>query len=545
MQLPSARALAPFALLPSTTEQAPLTLGGRARRASDWITAFEPPPEPLPTGRSVRRGLVVVVAAALVYTAFMTAYCFGLQDTFRTHAEELGIMDQVLWNTLHGHFMLESICNSIWDLNCLGAVPRLAVHFEPILIPLSLLYLIVPSVKWLLFIQVAGVAAGALPAYLLAVRRLRSASWGLIFAALYLLYPPLLSAVVHDFHPETPAAGLLMWALYFLITRRDRALVISCVVLLLCKETLTLDVMTIGLFATFVQRRPRLGLGLVALGALTLALALGLMHALSPIGHSPVAGRYDDLLQHPLSAFVQEVTDPSRLSYLLKLLGPVAFLPLLSPWTALMAAPSIAVNFFSTFPGMYSGSNQYNTDIAAVLIFSSIDALVWVSPALGRLRRRIMPEVTRITRRVQWARQRSGLGLWPQLVVLALVVLALPLGLQGPVGHAFHYLDTWPVPTPHTRTGHQLLALVPPNASVSAQATLVPHLSQREHINQFPSGDDTDEYIVLDTTVTDYYPFANRAAYLRAVQTIEDEPDVDVVASKDGYLILRRVDPQA
>lgn len=535
---------------PATATTQALVAAARLRRAWDWVTSFERVPEPLPTAPSVRRGLLAAVAAALAYTAFMTAYCFGLQDTFRTHAEELGIMDQAIWNTLHGHFMQESICNSVWNINCLGDVPRFAIHFEPILIPLSLLYLIVPSVKWLLFIQAAGVACGAIPAYLLAVRRLRYASWGLIFAALYLLYPPLLSAVVHDFHPETPAAGLLMWALYFLITRRDRALIIACVVLLMCKETLTLDVMTIGVFAALMQRRPRLGLALVALGALTLALALGLMHALSPIGQSPVAGRYDELLKHPLSAVVSGVADPERQSYLVKLLGPVAFLPLLSPWTTFMAAPSIALNFFSGFPGMYSGSNQYNTDIAAVLVFAAIDALVWVAPAVGRLARRVRPTAAvsgSLSSPVASAAPHAprGVARWlrPQIAVLALVVLALPLGLQGPVGHATHYLDAWPAPTPHTRLGDRLLALVPPDASVSAQATLVPHLSHRAHIHQFPSGASVDEYIVLDTTVTDSYPFYGSQAYMDAVQSVEHKPDVTVVAAQDGYLILRRSDP--
>jgi uncharacterized membrane protein len=543
VRLFSLRALAPLGLA-TATGHAP-AIAERLRRAWDWVASFERAPEPLPTSPSVRRGLLAAIAAALVYTAFMTAYCFGLQDTFRTHAEELGIMDQALWNTLHGRFMQESICNSVWNINCLGDVPRFAIHFEPILIPLSLLYLIVPSVKWLLFIQAAGVASGAIPAYLLAVRRLRYASWGLIFAALYLLYPPLLSAVVHDFHPETPAAGLLLWALYFLVTRRDRALIVACVVLLMCKETLTLDVMAIGVFAALIQRRPRLGLALVTLAALTLALALGLMHALSPIGQSPVAGRYDDLLKHPLSAIAHAVTDPARLSYLVKLLGPVAFLPLLSPWTAFMAAPAIALNFFSAFPGMYSGSNQYNTDIAAMLIFAAIDALVWVAPAVGRLARRVRLAVSASSAASASPQAPRGVARWlrPQIAVLALVVLALPLGLQGPVGHAAHYLDAWPTPTPHTRLGDRLLALVPPDASVSAQATLVPHLSHRAHIHQFPSGAFVDEYIVLDTTVTDSYPFYSNRAFLRAVQLIEDQPDVSVVASQDGYLILHRTDP--
>ena len=52
----------------------------------------------------------------------------------------MGIMDQALWNTLHGAILHQTICNSISDTNCLGDVSRFAIHFEPIMLPLSLLY---------------------------------------------------------------------------------------------------------------------------------------------------------------------------------------------------------------------------------------------------------------------------------------------------------------------------------------------------------------------------------------------------------------------
>ncbi len=171
------------------------------QRAWQWLSAHEAVPAPFDAGLAGRIALALVALIAVVYTVVMVGYVFGQQDLFRTGAEDLGIMDQVLWNTSHGHFLVQSICNNITDTNCLGNVSRFAIHFEPILIPLSLLYLIIPNVKVILFLQVAVVASGAFPAYLLAARRLRNVVWGVLFATLFLLYPSLQAAVVDDFHP--------------------------------------------------------------------------------------------------------------------------------------------------------------------------------------------------------------------------------------------------------------------------------------------------------------------------------------------------------
>lgn len=516
------------------------------RRAWRWLGDAEASPAPFDAGRAGRGALVAVALAALAYTVVLALYTIGLQTAFRTHAEDLGIMDQVLWNTAHGLFMRQSICNPITDTNCLGGVTRFSIHFEPILILLSLLYRVLPDVRILLFLQVAGVASGAFPAYLLGARRLRNVGWGVLFAAVYLFYPPLISAVVDDFHPETMAAGLLMWALYFLFTRRYRALAISCAVLVLCKETLALDVFMIGLFVAVIQRRSRFGLSLAALGAGALLLALGLMHLFSPLGYSPVDSRYAGFLHNPLATLKAIFTDSARYAYLVKVLAPVGFLPLLSPWTAALALPALAINFTSGEPHMYSGLYQYNTDIGPIFVAAAIAALAWVLPvassAMSRLRGVVkharMPRT--ITRVLQ-----------PRVVVGAVILLALVLGGRGPVVRAYHDLtlrNVWPAATAHDALGDQLLRLIPADASVSAQSTLAPHLSHRADIHQFPSGAYTDQYVVLDVTTGNFYPYTAPQDYVAAVQGLLTSCQVRVLAAEDGYLVLQHLaagQPQA
>jgi len=97
------------------------------------------------------------------------------------------------------------------------------------------------------------------------------------------------------------------------------------------------------------------------------------------------------------------------------------------------------------------------------------------------------------------------------------VLIALVIGGQGTVVRAYRSLtlrNAWPQTTAHTQLGERFLAQIPPDASVSAQATLAPHLSQRLAIHQFPSGALTDDYVALDVTTGNDYPFTSSRAYL-------------------------------
>ena len=83
------------------------------------------------------------------------------------------------------------------------------------------------------------------------------------------------------------------------------------------------------------------------------------------------------------------------------------------------------------------------------------------------------------------------------------------------------------------------MALVPDEASVSAQDTLVPHLSQRRYIYQYPYGADHAEYVVLDTKGY-IYPFTNQDDYDQSVKSLLDNDSFTTIFDLDGYLVLQR-----
>jgi hypothetical protein len=264
------------------------------------------------------------------------------------------------------------------------------------------------------------------------------------------------------------------------------------------------------------------------------------------------------------------VLDASHREYLRLLLAPAGFLPLLAPWALILAAPSMALNLFSSDPNQYTGLFQYNAEIVPVLIFATIEALVlilWLvqwgikqysehskksQPAENQnvaragarpaaiilrsdLRKRVDTSaagaISRLLRS-SWTRPVL-LGVLTGLLLLNIIRLNSRLGTL-PFSQGF----TWPEPTAHTALAQRFIDMIRPDASVSAQSNLVPHLSHRSNIYLFPYADDHADYIFLD--VTGYtYPYFS-FPYNVEVKKLLLSGKYGVVAAQDGYLLLKR-----
>ena len=551
----------------------------------DWARDRYPALPPARKDRAYRIAFWIVVAMALAFVLYFTLFLWAKQDAFQTNAEDLGIMDQALWNTLHGAPLHQTICNSVSDVNCLGDVSRLGIHFEPIMFPISLLYLVAPSPKTIQFFQAAVVALGAFPAFWIGARRLGSTLAGVVFAGVYLLYPALQAATVYDFHAVTLSAAFLMFALYFMLTRNDLGLFIACVLALSTKENIVADVGMIGLSVVLLQRRWRTGGALIALTVVWLAVELLIMRHFSPLGHSPTAGRYAYLgkgpvsaartiLTHPVQILQQHVFDPAGVHYLRVLFAPAAYLSLLSPLTLAIAIPSLGVNLLSSEPLMREGIYQYNANIVPVLVLAAIESVYWLralgvwlarrarasarlAPAratAGRIAGGASASLRGMTRR--WERSggeaRAGVAPGPpgtmsaaRGVLLALLLLLSLMALYEQRKIGYTPLSTgyaWPQQTAHSRLASDFVALIPADASVSAQSNLVPHLSHRRDVYLYPYQATQARYVLLDTTGGDIYPYNGRPdEYKASVQQLLANPAYRVVKEEDGYILLERV----
>lgn len=524
-----------------------------------------PPSEPMPRNRSFWTALALVAIAVAAFSAYFILYMVGQHNAYQTSAEDLGIMDQAIWNTLHGHLLHMTICDSVSDTNCysVNGFTRFAIHFEPILLPISLLYLIVPGPQTLLVLQTLVVASGAFPAYLLARLRLQNQWIGVVLALLYLLYPVQQQATVYDFHAVTLTAALLLFTLYFMYTRRTAWMFVFAILSMACKEEIALVIILFGIWSLIFQQRWRSGIALVALGGLWLGVELYIMHHFSPTGKPLLETRYAafggnplqmliTVLTHPVSILRNYVFEPGHELYLRILLSPAGYLPLLAPWVLVLAVPSIGLNLLSADPNMHSGYYQYNAEIVPILIFATIEAMVlllWLAQWYVNSLQQGQTSQTRIANI-----RRGGKILHITLLILMAGLMMFSVmrddtyhgvmpysvakfdGFQGigPVPQTFQ----WPQANAHTALAQQFIDMIPPSASVSAQSHLVPHISQRQHIYLFPDNRANADYIFLDVTGNTFPLLADQ--YISAVKQVLLSGQYGIVAARDGYLLLKR-----
>lgn len=124
----------------------------------------------------------ILCLSVTIYTFVFSYFTIIKHFAFETYAGDLGIFEQSLWSTLkYGLFF--------YNTPELGVHFR--IHFDPILYLILPVYSIYPSPLTLLVLQSLFLSLGAIPVFWLARDELKSKKAGLVFAIIYLLYPPL------------------------------------------------------------------------------------------------------------------------------------------------------------------------------------------------------------------------------------------------------------------------------------------------------------------------------------------------------------------
>jgi uncharacterized membrane protein len=445
--------------------------------------------------------------------------------SFGSRALDLGNHGQAIWNTAQGRWFHQT--------NQPGATNRLSLHVEPILVPISWLYYLYPGPEILFIFQATVVALGAIPVFALARWKLHNEGLAFVFALAYLLFPAIQGATLLDFHAITLAPPFLLAAFYFLETERPKGFALFAVLAVACKEDMTLLALMMGLYAFAIRRRYRLGL--ITMG-LALAWAFLAVFVIPPVfaGTENIHwGRYDHLGQSPTEIvwnmirwpqlFLDHLTAVGALTYFRLLLAPTAYLALLNPVTLLLALPSLGINLLSNFPPMQEvNSLIYAAPIVPAVIISSIYGA-------GHLQRLLLQ-----------ASQGLGIPTSSTLTNLGVGGLVLAASLIYQAAHGFlpggGQFRGWEEVTDHHRRAGQIFAQIPPEAALSAQDRLNPHVSGRETLYIFDRVDEAD-HILLDVT-EDSWPLHPVALRHRVDQFLED--DFGIVAAEDGYLLLAR-----
>jgi uncharacterized membrane protein len=465
----------------------------------------------------------VLCGLLLLYIAFFSVLSIRCHQTLHTYAFDLGNADQALWNTAHGRPFHFTNWRGLPDLP-LKEDSRLGMHFEPVYLLIAPIYWLWSDVRALLILQTVALALGAVPVFLLARLRLGSGLCALVFAMAYLLWPAVEGANLVDFHAITLAVPLLLAAFYLLQTRRYHYFLACAVLAMSCKEDVPLLVFMMGVYTLAVRRAWRWGLATAGLAAIWFYVAMFVVVPhFTLTGQSPYLARYSylgnslpQIAYNLLSPAAWSAFFPRGVEYLLQAIAYFQFSPLLSPETLFLAAPSWLINVLSANTAMQLlDARHYAAPLVPFIIAAAIEGL---------------------------ARLKNWFNILLERETRVPVYLAALLLFVGSLGAHRHYGYSplslafwWPPFTEHERLLDKFEALIPPTASVAAQANLNPHFSQRESLFISPLRE--GDYILVDIATVPY----NRNIYLSWFrQNIVGGRDFGILAAEDGYILLQR-----
>jgi uncharacterized membrane protein len=452
---------------------------------------------------------------------------------FHSTALDLGVFDQVLWNTVHGRFM-----ESTLSLERCEPHSFFLDHFSPALLLIVPAYAVVQRPETLLLFQTTALALGAWPIYLIARQFLARSEERLIWVAAYVLCAPLAWITLYDFHEITFAVPLLGFAMYFLATRRTVPLLLALGGSFLVKEELPLIGVGFGL-ALLAQRRWRLG-GFVAVASaawfvVTLKVIIPAFAGGAPYQY---LGRYANLGNDELEIARTLLLDPlrvlralvsgewgSKIAFVLTLFAPGLGLAARSRWALIPSIIPLGYLLLSGYGGEHTHHNQY----AAPLIPLAIGATI-----LGF---RTLPD------RLEFRRRAIG------LVALSTIGFSLVHGgLPFTPGFYDAYLRGNPDRAPYEGSVFArearydailpTVAAIPVDASVSSRDFLTTQLPERRlnyHLNGLdPCG---AEYVILDYAD----PHVNRVeATHRAEVDAVSAMGYEEIATGTGLAVFRK-----
>ncbi|MCL4374867.1 DUF2079 domain-containing protein [Patescibacteria group bacterium] len=328
---------------------------------------------------------LLMAAAIVVYISIFSYLSITRLLSFNAYYYDLGIMDQVVYNTAKGRVLRMTNPDQAKNIS------RLAIHFDPIMAVLSPLYLIKPSPEVLLISQTIILALGGLAIFLIGQRVLRSSWLALVFGWLYLNYYPLQLTNLFDFHAVIFGTTGLLFAFYFLALRplrRDRlnlALgLIGVVVTLFSKENAALSLACLSLYLWLTKKDKKLA---IILGGASVVMFSVVVFKVIPFFNraAPFALAYYDFT-HPFT-LVQRLFSHDSLVYLKKIMSPFGFIPLVSPLTLSIALPDVLLNLLSSNSNMREIYYHYTALITPFVAVSAVYGFAKIRSALShRLR---------------------------------------------------------------------------------------------------------------------------------------------------------------
>ena len=427
--------------------------------------------------------LVLVIAASAGYVLYFSYYTIEFHRSVYS-SFDLGIKNNIFWNTLHGQPFKASVALGPHGHSHFGR------HADVLVYALLPIYVLLQRAETILAFQALFMGAAAVPLFFLAERRIGRAA-AVCVALSYLLHPALHGGNLFEFHFIGFGLPLLFAAWAAVERRRYLTAGVFAVLTLLTREDVALWITIGGIYLIVSGDDPKVGaIATLVSSVYFVVIKFWVMprlggesfadyyEGLPPEGDMTFGGVLSTLIGNPAFT-LSTLLKPEKLIFVLQILLPVALLPLSRPIFLLLAVPGFLFTLLSpTYTPLYDIAFHYGAHFLAFVYPGLVLALDF-----GKRPAFLLPRVVAVICGTLAVSYQFG------------AVLQQNTAYAGPRPFAFGMDGE---AERRNREIAKLFALVPKDAKIACSNLVAPQFSSREDAYDMTQGFFDAEYLVFD-----------------------------------------------
>lgn len=450
---------------------------------------------------------------ASLFFAAMLVLQIQQHNAFNSRIGDFARFSQGIQSVLEGRFL--------WTPNAIRGQSLMANHFSPILVIAAPFFLIWPDERVLFVVQTINITVTGLILY--AMMREERASVAPWFLFLFFLNPAVHDFMLADFRRiffGLPWMTLAMWGL---LRKNRRLLLIGLLVALLSKETVALYIAMVGLYLAIVEKDFKWGISLFIFGMVTLAI---LTEIVIPwfggredypllFYYDHLGANYGEIAQTAITRpfwFLQQIFGPNQIFGIFRILLPLGFLCLLAPRTTLICTPFALLMFMSDRMAPMRLEEHYSASMTPVLFTAIIIGLRHIPHSYDR---------------------------WISGWMVTSVLVGYLLFSHAPFG-GYYQPSRFEVDD-HDRAGHLIVDRIPEEINLLAHTYYTPHLAHIDDLNIFLDHHEGTPFSADRLEAADYV-FIDRQVSQSNLGLFETENVVQNLLAEPGYKILEEID---
>ena len=399
----------------------------------------------------------------LLFTVFVSQASIARYSAYIAHNFDLGIFTQMFEN-----MRTTGMANTTVERNVL--MSHFGVHFSPFYYVLLPLYAIYPCPETLLVIQALFVGAGIIPVVLICKKLDLNATLTILCCCIYIFFPTLSNGCLYDFHENKFLTVLIMWTLYFIVSKRRIGIIILCLLVMSVKEDAAIYVMSIALYVFAHEKKYIDGSILFLLSIIYFVAATSIVNSL---GDGIMTDRLSNYMPEGKDGFgavietcisdfgylLSQVFTADKIMFMVWMLLPVGFAPFMSGKKSLLVLliPMLVIDLMSNWQYQYDVKFQYTFGVAGLIVFMTI-LIISQSDSLRK-----------------------------NQIVLYSTAMCIIMCFSLFFPRAAAYIESDDNSKARTEQYDSLIAEIPNDVEISANGCYIPHMYNFKNLYQYPN----------------------------------------------------------